>query len=96
MSCQVPGLYNPIEFESLISGLRDEASREGFDGDLRDYFVDRVRKRLHVAVCLDINNDRFWEILADCPVLYQNCDVVWQSSWSVKTMENIPNMLIDK
>lgn len=47
-------------------------------------------------MCLDVNNDKFGEILADYPVLYQKCEVIWQSEWSAKTMENIPNMLIDK
>ncbi|GJQ81468.1 btv [Trypoxylus dichotomus] len=95
-SGEVPGLYNQTEFESLISGLRDEASREGFEGNLGDYFVERVRKKLHVVICLDTKNDQLWEILADYPVLHQHCDVIWQSEWSTKTMESVPNMLIDK
>ncbi|KAI4463438.1 dynein heavy chain family protein [Holotrichia oblita] len=95
-SGEVPGLYNLIEFESLISGLRDEASREGFEGNLGNYFVERVRKKLHVVICLDTCNDKFWGILADYPVLYQKCDVIWQSEWSSKSMETVPNLLIDK
>jgi hypothetical protein len=37
----VPGLYNAAELESMIAGLKDEASRENFEGNLMEFFNER-------------------------------------------------------
>ncbi|XP_017783105.1 PREDICTED: cytoplasmic dynein 2 heavy chain 1 [Nicrophorus vespilloides] len=95
-SGEVPGLYNAAEQESLIAGLKDEASRENFDGDLYKFFVERVRNKLHVIVCLEKDNDSFWKILESCPSLLQKCYLCWMNEWSTKTIQSIPNLLINK
>lgn len=36
---EIPGLYAPDEFESILSPLREESSQEGFRGTMVQYFA---------------------------------------------------------
>lgn len=39
-SGEVPGLYNTAEIDSLVAGLKEEASHENFDGNLIQFFAE--------------------------------------------------------
>ena len=41
---EIPGLYTPDEFESILSPLREDSSQEGFRGTRVQYFAQRNRK----------------------------------------------------
>lgn len=40
---EIPGLYAPDEFESILSPLREESSQEGFRGTMVQYFAQSKR-----------------------------------------------------
>lgn len=95
-SGEVPGLYNSAEFNTLIADLKNEADREDYVDDITQYFSQRVYKKLHLVICLEIENSSLSNILDDCPLLYQMCYVIWQSEWSMETMSNIPSLYLNK
>ncbi|KAK5644082.1 hypothetical protein RI129_007927 [Pyrocoelia pectoralis] len=81
--------------KSLAACLKDEASRENYEGTLTDFFSERIKKRLHMVICIESNNSKFSELLTNCPALYTHCNVIWTSEWSKDTLESIPKMLIE-
>ncbi|XP_031341052.1 cytoplasmic dynein 2 heavy chain 1-like [Photinus pyralis] len=94
-SGEVPGLYTFAELESLAAGLKDEAGRASYDGSLIDFFTERIKKKLHLVICIESNNTKFSELLSNCPALYTHCNVIWTSEWGKDTLESIPSMLIE-
>nr|XP_022905741.1 cytoplasmic dynein 2 heavy chain 1 [Onthophagus taurus] len=95
-SGEIPGLFNDAELDSMLIGLKDEASRENFEGNLFNFFIKRVKQKLHIIICLDENNDQLWNILSECPTIYQKCDIVWISRWENSSMEEIPTKLLNE
>ncbi|KAF5303585.1 hypothetical protein FQR65_LT08186 [Abscondita terminalis] len=95
-SGEVPGLYSTAELESLIVGLKDQMEQENYEGCLTDFFNKRVRRRLHLIVCLESDNSKFSEIIISCPALYNQCTVIWMSEWSTTTLDYVPQKLIEK
>uniref|UniRef100_A0A6P7FU93 Cytoplasmic dynein 2 heavy chain 1 n=1 Tax=Diabrotica virgifera virgifera TaxID=50390 RepID=A0A6P7FU93_DIAVI len=95
-SGEVPGLYSSTELESLVKGLKEDSDRDNFDGNLTQYYAERIRKNLHIVICLDIDNENLWNIIQNCPAFTQNCSIIWQSDWSGHTIETIPNTLLSR
>ncbi|RZC33069.1 cytoplasmic dynein 2 heavy chain 1 [Asbolus verrucosus] len=92
---EVPGLYNAAELESMTAGLKDEASRENFEGSLIEYFSERVKKKLHVTACIDVDNENIWNIFENCPAFLHKSIIIWKTEWSIETIESIPVLLIN-
>lgn len=55
-----------------------------------------VKNNLRVIACLDADNENLSTILEHCPALKQEVSIVWITQWSQETMNNLPEMLIDK
>ncbi|XP_018579489.1 cytoplasmic dynein 2 heavy chain 1 [Anoplophora glabripennis] len=95
-SGEIPGLYSSAELESLIKILKDEYDREDFDGTLLQYFSERIKKQLHVTICLDVRNENLSNIIETCPSLSQNSSILWKPDWSINTIAEIPKMLLER
>nr|CAI5869002.1 unnamed protein product [Callosobruchus analis] len=93
-SSEVPELYSTTELDSLVKGLKDDLEQENFDGSLIQYFTERVRRKLHVIICLDADNESLWNILQDCLYFTQNCRILWKSRWSKDAVENVPRKIM--
>ncbi|VEN39261.1 unnamed protein product [Callosobruchus maculatus] len=91
---EVPELYSTTELDSLVKGLKDDLERENFDGSLIQYFTERVRRKLHVIICLDADNESLWNILQDCLYFTQNCRILWKTHWSKDAIENVPRKIM--
>ena len=74
-SGEVPGLYTPEELEPLITVLRQNASNEGFSGNLISYFAKSIKKNLHVILITDVTHPDFVQNCESNPALYKECQV---------------------
>ena len=74
-SGEVPGLYSPEELEPLLTILRQNASNEGFSGNLISYFSQTVKKNLHVILITDVTHPDFVQNCESNPALYKECQV---------------------
>ncbi|KAF5283232.1 hypothetical protein FQA39_LY17379 [Lamprigera yunnana] len=95
-SGEIPGLYTVSELDSLVVGLKELMEQENHEGTLTDFFIKRVKKRLHLIVCIESNNSNFSDIIGNCPTLHTKCSVIWISEWSTDTLDAMPKMLIEK
>ena len=57
---------------------------------LFDFFVARVQRYLHVALCMDPANEGFLLRCESNPALYMRCSMLWMGSWDVASMERLP------
>ena len=49
---EVPGLHSQEELEPLLSPLKEQMREDGSHKTTYDFFVSRVQKNLHVALCM--------------------------------------------
>lgn len=59
----VPNLFEADEYEKVIIGCRPPAKQAGIDEGNRDmiydFFISRVRKNLHLVICMSPVGDAF-------------------------------------
>ena len=58
---------------------------------LFDFFVSRVQRYLHVALCMDPANPNFLLRCESNPALYMRCSMLWMGSWEEQSMEQLPS-----
>ena len=95
-SGEVPGLYSNEEMEPLLTVLRQNASNEGFSGNLIAYFAQAVKKNLHVILITDVTHPNFVQNCESNPALYKECQVQWMETWTEKTMIKLPKLILSK
>eukprot|EP00744_Colponema_vietnamica_P004717 GILI01006991.1.p1 GENE.GILI01006991.1~~GILI01006991.1.p1 ORF type:complete len:1793 (-),score=552.22 GILI01006991.1:127-4830(-) len=88
-SGEVPGLFNPEELEQMMAPLREEASNEGFIGNMHSFFLQRIANNLRVAVIMDPRNPLFAPRCQANPGLLTCCTVLWFGSWSSEGTKSI-------
>jgi dynein heavy chain 2 len=95
-SGEVPGMYTHEELEPLIAPLR-EKMREDAGGDSGvtyrtpyDFFVARIRRYLHIVLCMDPANPKFVYRCESNPAIYSQCAVIWIGEWRLSSLKAIP------
>jgi dynein heavy chain 2 len=93
-SGEAPGLYTHEELEPLMGQLRkimddDEGARTPYE-----FFVQRIRKFLHIVLCMDPSHPRFLYRCESNPAIYAQCTVLWIGEWTSQALKEIP-LLID-
>jgi len=83
---EIPGLYTPEEIEPLLSPLRDQASQDGFRGNMISYFASRVSTNLHIVLLLDSASPSFTAHCKSNPAFYKTCSFQWMEGWSKESM----------
>lgn len=83
---EIPGLYTPEEIEPLLSPLRDQASQDGFRGNMISYFASKVSANLHIVLILDSASPNFTAHCESNPAFYKSCSFQWMEGWSKESM----------
>ena len=95
-SGEIPGLFEPQELEPLLAPLKEEMGQHGFKyRSLFDFFVARVQRYLHVALCMDNANDNFLVRCESNPALYTRCAMMWMGTWDDTSMDQLPAKFFD-
>lgn len=92
-SGEVPGMYTHEELEPLLSSLRKLMQEEGTPGTPYEFFVSRVKKYLHVVLCMDPGHPLFLYRCESNPALYAQCTVMWIGEWRAVSLKEIPLLL---
>ena len=92
-SGEVPGMYTHEELEPLLSSLRKLMQEEGTLGTPYEFFVSRVKKYLHVVLCMDPGHPQFLYRCESNPALYAQCTVMWIGEWRTVSLKEIPLLL---
>eukprot|EP01033_Poteriospumella_lacustris_P002713 gene2718-1970_t len=92
-SGEAPGLYTHEELEPLMGQLRkvmddDDGARTPYE-----FFIQRIRKFLHIVLCMDPAHPRFLYRCESNPALYAQCTVLWIGEWSTQALKQIPLLM---
>lgn len=86
-SGEVPNLFGADERGEILEGISGFAVKEGglskdaSPTELMNYFVLRMKQRLHVVVCMSPIGDAFRDRLRKFPSLVNCCTIDWFQSW---------------
>jgi dynein heavy chain 2 len=92
-SGEVPGMYTHEELEPLMNTMRTIMSEVGSAKTPYEFFVSRVKKYLHVVLCMDPGHPRFLYRCESNPALYAQCTVMWIGEWRNSSLKEIPMLL---
>ncbi|KAF6769432.1 hypothetical protein AHF37_12746, partial [Paragonimus kellicotti] len=88
-SGEVPTLYKPDEFEEVRQALTDTAKQEGINDSAQSifqFFIDRVRANLHIALCMSPIGEPFRNRVRMFPA-FVNCTTIdWFSEWPLEAL----------
>jgi dynein heavy chain 2 len=92
-SGEVSGLYTNEELEPLLVPLREKMQEEGIYHNVYDFFISRIRKYMHIVLCMDPSHNEFLYRCESNPALYTHCSIIWANEWKVDTLKFIPKLL---
>ena len=82
----VPKLFSKDEYHMLVSEMRssaDSAQKRAIEEfqTAEEYYIDYVRSRLHIILCMSPSHKRFAERVKRFPAVSQTCTVDWYLPW---------------
>eukprot|EP01091_Cochliopodium_minus_P010435 TRINITY_DN2760_c1_g1_i1.p1 TRINITY_DN2760_c1_g1~~TRINITY_DN2760_c1_g1_i1.p1 ORF type:complete len:4604 (+),score=1553.39 TRINITY_DN2760_c1_g1_i1:76-13887(+) len=85
-SGDVPGLYEGDEYSALMQQCKEGISRNNLmidnEEEMYKWFVDNVRKNLHVVFTMNPASPDFHNRSATSPALFNRCVLDWFGDWS--------------
>ncbi|MGH0158032.1 UNVERIFIED_CONTAM: hypothetical protein FKN15_035543 [Acipenser sinensis] len=84
-SGEVPNLFEKDELEQVLAATRPKAKEAGIPEGNRDevfqYFISRVREKLHIVLCMSPVGDAFRARCRMFPSLVNCCTIDWFVQW---------------
>ncbi|KAG7486149.1 dynein heavy chain 6, axonemal [Solea senegalensis] len=84
-SGEVPNLFEKDELEQVLAAARPKAKEAGISEENRDevfqYFISRVREKLHIVLCMSPVGDAFRSRCRMFPSLVNCCTIDWFVQW---------------
>ncbi|XP_072318696.1 dynein axonemal heavy chain 6 [Eucyclogobius newberryi] len=84
-SGEVPNLFEKDELEQVLAATRPLAKKAGLSEENRDevyqYFITRVREKLHIVLCMSPVGDAFRSRCRMFPSLVNCCTIDWFIQW---------------
>lgn len=92
-SGDVPNLFESDDYENVIIACRPDAKKSGVDENNRDgiyeYFINRVRKNLHLSLCMSPVGDAFRRRCRMFPSLVNCCTIDWFMEWPEEALLSV-------
>ncbi|XP_061765226.1 dynein axonemal heavy chain 6 [Nerophis ophidion] len=84
-SGEVPNLFEKDELEQVLAATRPKAKEVGISEENRDevfqYFISRVREKMHIVLCMSPVGDAFRSRCRMFPSLVNCCTIDWFVEW---------------
>jgi dynein heavy chain len=98
-SGDVPNLFAPDERQNIIERCVSDAEEEGRLGDgspaaLYNYFIGRVRKNLHIVLCMSPIGDAFRARLRMFSSIVNCCTIDWFQSWPDDALQAVAKQFL--
>ena len=77
----IAGIWDKSEFEAHLQTLKNESKNSGFTDSLYLYFVEKIRKNLHVCLCMSPVGDTLRIRARKFPGIVNQSQIDWFHSW---------------
>lgn len=99
MTGEVPGLFPKDELaimcaELLPFALKEDPSFEESPANLNRYFIERVRRNLHLILCMSPVNAKFAERARKFPGIINGCTIDWFLPWPEEALVSVSKGLV--
>nr|KAJ3422321.1 Dynein heavy chain 7, axonemal [Polyrhizophydium stewartii] len=96
----VPNLFAPDERQNIIEKLSSDAQEEGKAGDgspmaLYAYFIERVKKNLHIVLCMSPIGDAFRARLRQFSSIVNCCTIDWFQAWPDDALQAVAKQFLN-
>ncbi|KAF5272727.1 hypothetical protein FQA39_LY07754 [Lamprigera yunnana] len=92
-SGEVPNLFESDELEKVLIATRPAAKEAGVSEGNRDgiyeYFINRVRRNLHISLCMSPIGDAFRRRCRMFPSLVNCCTIDWFFKWPEEALMSV-------
>lgn len=98
-TADVPNLYATDEKADILEKMQTAASDAGRKIDptplaLYNFFIERIKNNLHVALCMSPIGDKFRVRCRMFPSLINCCTIDWFSLWPEDALERVANLFL--
>ena len=87
-----PGLFVEEDKDTIINGVRNDAKQAGCMDDrgaLWEFFINRVRAQLHMAICMSPVGDKFRNRCRKFPALTSCTSINWFFNWPAQALISV-------
>ncbi|KAJ8963034.1 hypothetical protein NQ314_005606 [Rhamnusium bicolor] len=100
-TADVPNLYAPDEKADILEKMQNAARDSGRKIEptplaLYNFFIERVRSNLHVALCMSPIGDAFRVRCRMFPSLINCCTIDWFQDWPDDALERVAHMFLSQ
>lgn len=100
-TADVPNLYAPDEKAEILEKMQSAARDSGRKIDLTplalyNFFIERIKNNLHVALCMSPIGDSFRVRCRMFPSLINCCTIDWFSLWPEDALERVARLFLTK
>ena len=90
-SGEVPNLFLEEDLPAVYDGVREDGKKIGLitPSELWDFFIQRVRKNLHVVVCMSPVGDAFRNRCRMFPGLVNCTTILWFHGWPAEALAEV-------
>uniref|UniRef100_A0A667W9Y7 Dynein axonemal heavy chain 6 n=1 Tax=Myripristis murdjan TaxID=586833 RepID=A0A667W9Y7_9TELE len=92
-SGEVPNLFEKDELEQVLAATRPKAKEAGINEGNRDevfqFFISRVREKLHIVLCMSPVGDAFRSRCRMFPSLVNCCTIDWFVQWPCEALLSV-------
>ncbi|XP_045784195.1 dynein axonemal heavy chain 6 [Maniola jurtina] len=97
-SGEVPNLFEGDSYEQVQTGCRGEAAKAGVNPGDRDavyyYFINRVRGKLHLCICMSPVGEAFRRRCRMFPSLVNCCTIDWFTKWPPEALRSVAHQCL--
>lgn len=98
-SGDIPNLYGPEEMDKIVNACRVECQKKQIPSTKSNIFtqyVNRVRRNIHLVVCMSPIGGAFRGRLRMFPALVNCCTIDWFSEWPAEALNSVATAILSE
>ena len=95
----VPNLYAPEDLEAISNACRIECQKRKIPAtklNIFSQYITRVRKNIHLCVCMSPLGEVFRNRLRNFPSLVNCCTIDWFTNWPAEALQSVGMSILQK
>ena len=85
----ISGIWDKMEFDQHLATLKNEAKNSGFTDSLYLYFVEKIRKNLHICLCMSPVGDTLRIRARKFPGIVNQSQIDWFHPWPQSALYDV-------